>query len=469
MSNSNSIKAQFINGVLWGIIEKLASLLTGFVITLVLARILTPADYGLVNMIYIFTVLGTVLLDGGFGQAIMQRKNLTAKDVSSVFYINMVMSILIYVALFFCAPLIADFYNQSALINISKVVFLTLPINALCIIQHSLLTKELRVKELTFVSIISALASGLIGIILAYKDFGVWALVYQSLSYQLVRALSLWYFSKWRPVWEFSFAFIKDIWSFSMHLLGVFSLASIFQNIYTLLIGKLYNVNEVGYYNQAFRMQTVASNAVTSSIQRVAFPAFAKLQDDVSALRSAYKRVTVLTMEVYFPVMMALVVIGKYLFLVLLTEKWMPSVPLFGLLCVAEAFYPLNNINGTVLKARGKGQEYFQLNFANYAIITLCILLTYRYGIIALLSGYAVSALIRSFTSMVVCGREIGYNIPAFINALVTCVGIYFISLIAMPDIWKLILAICVGSIIFLVVNIVLKTTLFRELKSLKK
>lgn len=476
MNTDNSIKTRFINGVLWGIVEKLAVLLTGFVITLVLARILTPADYGLVNMIYIFTVLGTVLLDGGFGQAIMQRKGLSDTDISSVFYINMVLSVLIYAVLFFCAPLIAEFYHEPALVNISKVVLLTLPVNALCIIQHTLLTKELKVKELTYVSILSSVISGAIGIAMAYSGFGVWALVVQSLSYQLVRAVALWRFSDWRPVWKFSIAFIRSIWNFSMNLLGVFTLTAVFQNIYTLLIGRLYNVNEVGYYNQAVRMQSVASNAIMSSIQRVTYPAFARLQDDVEALRSAYKRVMVVTMEIYFPVMIGLIFIGTPLFSVLLTDKWLPSVPMFALLCLAEAFFPLNNINNVVLKARGKGKQYFILNLVNYGIITLSIVLTYRYGIVALLSGYAVSALIRSVISMMVSGREIDYGfgrqlvdlIPAFMVTLLTCGAVFLVNMMPVSVLLKLMLSIIAGAIIYITSNYFLKTALFAELKTFR-
>lgn len=476
MQSDSSIKHKFVNGVLWGIIEKLASLLTGFVITLILARILTPADYGLVNMIYIFTVLGTVLLDGGFGQAIIQRKNISTTDISSVFYINLILSCVIYVILYICAPFIAKFYNQESLINISRVIFLTIPVNAFCIVQHSLLTKELKVKQLTYVSIISAIISGCIGIAMAMNGFGVWALVAQSVAYQLVRAICLWKFSAWRPVWSFSIQFIKSIWGFSMNLLGVFTLASIFQNIYTLLIGKLYNVNDVGYYNQAFRMQTVATGAITSSVQRVAFPTFAAYQDDITHLKNAFRKVTVITMTVYFPIMMALIVISKNLFVVLLSDKWLMSVPMFCLLCVAEAFYPLNNINSSVLKALGKGHKYFVLNLVNYLIITVSIILTYRFGIIMLLCGYAASALIRSIMSMIVCGIEIQYPIkeqlfdlsPAFMIAVLTCSAVFVADCLPLGDAYRLIASIIFGAIVFILSNIVIKTSLYQELLRFK-
>ena len=473
----NSVKSKFISGVIWGIVEKFAGLFVGFIITIVLARILTPADYGLVNMIYIFTVLGTVLLDGGFGQALIQRKNITDKDISSVFYINIIMSLLVYGLLYMCAPLIAGFYRQPALIPISKVVFLTIPINAFCIIQHTLLTKELQVKKLTYVSIISSVISGLLGIMLAYMDYGVWALVCQSVSYQLVRSISLWFFSKWRPILEFSLSFIRSIFSFSMNLLGVFTLAAIFQNIYTVLIGKIYNVTDVGFYNQAFRLQNIASTSVTSAIDRVTFPAFSKFQDDISKLKSVYKKITVLTMSIYFPFMMCLTVVSENLVEVLLTSKWLPSVPLFCLLCIAEAFYPLRKLNSAVLKALGKGKSYFRLNFINYAISAISIVASYKFGIFYLLVGYAVSTLVCSLLNMLVCGRAIKYNLleqikdllPVFGQTIIVCVAANIGNLISVSALWQLIISIVIGVAVFIILNIVGNSLVYRELKNIKR
>lgn len=476
MSEQTPIKKRFINGVLWGIVEKFASVLTGFLVTLVLARILTPADYGLVNMIYIFTVLGTVLLDGGFGQAIIQRQNVSDTDVSSVFYINMVMSVIIYLVLYFCAPLIAQFYGQPSLIEISRVVFFTIPINALCIIQNTLLTKELKVKELTYVSILSSIISGAVGITMAYSGYGVWSLVCQSVGYQLVRSIALWRFSKWRPVLKFSISFIKSIFGFSMNLLGVFSLAAIYQNIYTIMIGRFYNVNEVGYYNQAFRVQAIATSAVMNSIQRVTFPTFSKFQDNLAELKSVYRRVTVVTMSIYFPMMMCLMVAGRDLFVVLLTDKWLPSVPMFYILCVAEAFYPLNNMNSAVLKAVGKGRQYFILSLANYLVITVCILLTFKFNILVMLAGYAVSALIRSLVSMIVCGRTINYTlreqmkdlVPVFVGTATICAVVYLTTLIPLHAMLRLILSVISGAALFVGINVATQSKLYFEIKSLK-
>lgn len=248
-----SLGKTFVAGVIWGTIEKFASLFIGFVITVLLARKLTPADYGLVNMIHIFTVFGMVLIDGGFGQALIQKRDVSNKDYSTIFFLNILLSLAVFVALYYSAPFIAEFYRQPSLISISRTLFLLFPINAFSIIQHTLLTKQLKVKQLTLVSVVSSLISGFVGLYYAYSGYGVWALVYQTLALYIVRTFTLWIINDWRPIVVFSISSIKAIWNFSINLLGTFTLASIFQNIYTVIIGRFFNVVDVGFYNQAFR------------------------------------------------------------------------------------------------------------------------------------------------------------------------------------------------------------------------
>lgn len=475
MSEQKSLKNRFVNGVIWGIIEKFSSLLVGFVITIVLARILTPEDYGLVNMIYIFTVIGTVLQDAGFGQALIQRKKLSESDFSSVFYINVVMGVFIYGILYVCAPFIADFYNQPALTSISRVSFLVIPITSVGVVQFCLLTKELKVKQLTYVSILSLMLSGIISICLVLNEYGIWTLVYQSLSYQFFRTIFLWFFSNWRPSLSFNISFIKSIWNFSMNLLSVFTLVAVFQNVYTILIGKLYNVKDVGYYNQAFRLQSLASSTLTSSIERVFFPALSTLQDNPEALKNIYKRIMLTTMYIYLPIMMCLALVGHNLFLVLFSAKWLPSVPLFYILCIAVSFSPLNTINAGVIKAKGEGKIYKRLMFANYAIMSVFIAITYSFGLKILLIGYAASALIQSLITMFVCGRRISYNLreqikdlcPVFGVSFICCLAVSITQLIDLKPLISLLFSFIVGIFTYMLVIFLFKTQLIFELKSI--
>ena len=243
------------------------------------------------------------------------------------------------------------------------------------------------------------------------------------------------------------------------------------------MIGRLYNVNEVGYYNQAFRVQSVAVAAIMSSVQRVTFPTFSKFQDNLDELRNVYKRVTIIMMSIYFPLMLCLVIIGKDLFHVLLTDKWLPSVPMFCILCVAESLFPLNNMNSAILKAVGKGREYFILNIVNYIILSISILLTFKFSIIILLVGYAVSAFVRSLISMIVCGRVINYSLinqvadllPVIFITSITCGVVYATTLLSIQPILRLIISVLVGTTVFIGINVVVKSKLYNEMLSLIK
>lgn len=452
---SNNIKGDFISGVIWGVIEKFAILFVGFFITMLLARKLTAADYGLVSMIYIFTVLANVVIDGGFGHALIQKDTLNKVGNSTVFYFNVVMGFFVYMLLYASAPLIADFYRQPDLVSISRVSFLCLPLNALCLIQHTLLTKHMKVKELTIVSLTSVIASGAMGIYFAFSGYGVWALVYQSLTLYVVKCILLWSIVKWRPILAFNFNYIKEIWGFSINMLGVCTMAAIFQNIYTILIGRFYHVDQVGYYNQAFRMQSVVSTAITSSIQRVSFPAFAEMQDSVERLRNAYKKVICITMFIHLPMMMGAIMVSHDMFLLLLSERWLPSVPIFCILCIAESLYPLHMINVNVLKALGQGHGYFKLELFKRALMVLFIIVTIRYSIPILLIGYAMATLISVVVNMKFCGRAISYGIgqqirdlsPIFLFTGIMCFCIYFVNQLNVPIVARLIIDILVGVI----------------------
>lgn len=471
----DNLRKTFVAGVIWGTIERFSTLFIGFVITVLLARKLTPADYGLVNMIQIFTVFGMVLIDGGFGQALIQKQNASNKDYSTVFYLNIFLSLVIYIALYYSAPFIAEFYRQPSLTDISRVLFFLFPINAFSIIQHTLLTKHLKVKQLTLVSVISSLFSGFIGLYFAYNGYGVWALVYQTISLYTVRTSTLWVVNDWRPIIAFSTQSIKAIWKFSINLLGTFTLTSIFQNIYTVIIGRFFNVADVGFYNQAFRFESIATSTITSAVQRVSFPAFAELQNDKDRLRNAYKRVINVTMFLHLPIMLGIAAIGHDLFSALLTEKWLPSVPYFYLLCIASSLYPMHMINVNVIKALGLGKLYFRLNLLKYLLMTIFIIFTIKHSIIAVLTGYVIATLVSSLVITYYCGKEINYSIWSqfkelipifFITIIMVCLVLSCRLMDIQPAI-RLLVEILIGIISFIGLSYLFKLKLITHLISI--
>ena len=469
---NQGIKKTFIAGVFWGVLEKFSVLFVGFFITILLARKLTPADYGLVNMLYIFTLLANVILDAGFGQALIQKKTVTDQDTSTVFYFNVVFSLFLYGLLYALAPYIAQFYRQPLLTDIARVSFLMIPVNSLCIIQHVLLTKNLKVKELTIVSVSASFVSGVVGVFLAYTGHGVWALVFQGLTLQVVRAMILWTVGGWTPRWVFQLESIRSIWNFSLNILGVGFLSAIFQNIYTVIIGRFYNVNEVGFYNQAQRLESVASTAITSSIQRVSFPAFAALQDNKERLREAFKKVMDLTMYVHLPVMIGVIAVGHDLFLLLLGEKWLPSVPYFELLCIASAMYPLHMINVSVLKGVGLGKLYFRLEAVKRGLIVAFIFLTVRYSIYILLVGYVIATVSSTFLNMYCCGKAVEYKLIDQLKDLLSTLGcnllmycsIQLFHLCAFSPMYRLSLDIIGGILIYVLASYLLRVKPFFHL-----
>lgn len=478
MKDSSSIRSNFINGVFWGVIEKFCTLFVGFFITILLARKLLPSDYGLVNMLYIFTVFANVILDAGFGQALIQKKYITESDTNTVFYFNIIFSLILYLLLFLLSPYIADFYRQPQLIDIARVSFLMIPINSICIIQHTLLTKAMKVRELTIVSFFSSLVAGVVGVMLAYKDYGVWALVFQSLVLQFVRSIILWYFSSWRPKLIFDIKCIQEFWGFSINMLGVGMLAALFQNIYTVVIGRFYNVTDVGFYNQAQRLESIASTSITGAIQRVTFPVFAEIQGDKSRLKEAFKKIINLTMYIHLPIMFGLISISEELFLFLFGQKWIDSVPYFCLLCLASSLYPLHMINVNVLKGLGYGKLFFRLETLKRFLMLLFIILTINYSIFWLLVGYTISMLISVFVNMYYCGKSINYSFysqlkdlfPVFVCTFIMFVGIKFANSFFLSSVYRLILDIFLAIILYLGSSYVFKVnSLFQLLNILKR
>lgn len=472
-----TLKSRFVNGVIWGFIDRFATLGIGFIITIFLARQLSPEDYGLINMLTIFTTLGTVLIDAGFGQALIQRQDTSRKQESTVFFFNIFLSLIIYVIGFFSAPLIANFYNQPQLVSISRVIFLLLPINAFGIIQHSILTKELKVRENVIATTTALLVGGFIGLFLAFKGMGVWSLVWQSISYAATRCLVLWTISKWSPVLSFDLTFIKTIFGFSINLLGVFTIAAIFQNIYPMIIGRCFPLTQVGYYSQAYRLQSTISGSITSAIQTVSFPTIASVQNDISKVRSMFNRMTTCLMFVYFPIIMLMCLMAHELFEVILTTKWLLSVPLFIILCLAESLTPMTMLTASVLKGLGKGRLYFWLEMGKRSLILLSIILSINYGINQMLMGYAITMTTISLTYLIITCVIINYKISSMIKELMPILLFTIIMLLAIipvkiaisNPIISLLVCLPLAMVTYLIIAIIFKYPALNEYKTIIK
>lgn len=407
----SSLRNKTINGVIWNAVQTIGTKIIQLIITIIIARVLLPGDYGLVGMLFIFIALGNVFLDSGFSQALIRRKEVNNSLYSSVFYLNILIGVILYFILFFSSPYIANFYNEPELEEISKVIFLIFPISAFGIIHNAMMNRAINFRLLAKISLTSTLISGIIGIWMAYNGYGVWALVFQSILFSVFQVLMFWLLNRWKPILNFEISSIKEIFSFSMNLLSTNILIVVFNNIYTLIIGKFYSADKVGYYNQAKRFEEIPTSSLTSIIQKVTYPVLSQLQDDIERLKQGYRKVINLAVYLNFPLMIGLIVIAHDLFLVLLTEKWLPSVPYFQLLCIHGVFFPLHSINVNILKVQNKGKMLLKLELIRRFIIVIAILATINYGIFALLIGHVVASLISIGINMYYCGKEINLGL----------------------------------------------------------
>ena len=388
---SESIKQQAINGVLWSGIQKFGISFISFVSNIVLARLLTADDYGCIGLLAIFIAVSNALVLGGFISALIQKKDADETDFSTVFFWNIVVSVLLYGVLFFASPYIANYYRIERLSTVLRVQGLILLINGLSAVQTTLLRKTLQFKKLATINLVSAVVSISVALVLAYHGFGVWSLVAQQLVSSSCNTVILWITSKWRPSFVFSIESFKGLFSYGCFLLLSDLINTLCDNIQGLIIGKRFNSSTMGYYTQAKRLEEVPTQSISQLVAQVTFPIYAKIQDDVDKLRSAVKGTLALMNYVNFPLMVLLIVVAKPLIIVLYSEKWMTSIPYFQILCVAGIVNCLQSVNYQVVSATGRSKQLFVWNFVKRGSGILLIILGALSGVKGILWGMVVS------------------------------------------------------------------------------
>ena len=471
-----SLKDQTISGILWNSIERFGSLGIQLITTIILARLLSPSDFGLIGMLYVFITLGATFIDSGFSQALIREKEVNQTDYSSVFYLNIFLGVIVYIILFFLSSSIAHFFHEDELKKLSKFVFLIFPINSLSLIQIAIINREVTFQKLTKVSILSSIISGIIGIVMAYCGYGVWSLVYQSIFFAFFKSLFLWIVNSWRPSFVFNFDSIKKYFGFSANILATDTIIGVFNNIYTIIIGKFYPLNEVGYYNQAKRFTDVPYLTLTSIVQSVSYPILSKVQEDDEKLKYGYRKVIKEVMYLNLPIMFGLLAVSNNLIFVVFSTKWMPAVPYFQLLCIYGAFFPLHSINVNILKVKGKSNKMLILEIIRRSIIVLAIIFTLKRGIIIMLIGNIFASWISILINMFFCGKEIHLTLKEqfkdiigyFVLAIIMMISTYFINyLFDIEKIYVLIIQVFMSFCIYFCLSVFLKVDAFEEIKNI--
>ena len=393
----DELKNKATQGVFWSAVERYSLQVVQFLLKLVIARILIPDDYGLIGMIAIFMAVSQIFIDGGFSNALIQKKERSEADYNTVFYINFGISVLIYLILFFCAPLIASFYEQPLLTPITRVYSINLVINSLVAVNKVKLTVDVDFKTLSIISLGAAIISGIAGIGCAYYGMGVWALVVQQLLNSFLNVLLSFYYVKWRPKLMFSMASFHSLFNFGSKLLIASLIHALYENLYNLFIGKKFTSATLGLFTRAQDFTNFAGSNVSAILKRVSFPVLSRIQDDDEHLMSVYKKYIKTATWATFPMLLGLCGIAKPMVLVLLTEKWIGCVPYLQILCFAMLWDCVTQVNLNLLYVKGHSDWVLRLEIIKKSIAFTILFASLGFGMYVICLGKAVYSVIALY------------------------------------------------------------------------
>lgn len=472
---SESLKNKTVKGTVWSSLDAFLGQGITFLVGLVLARLLSPEEYGLIAIITIFISVFNSIVDSGFSNALIRKQDATEADYNTVFYTNLAISAVLSTALFFGAPLIADFFSRPQLTPLTKAMSSVVIINAFAIVQNIRLTKNIDFKTKTKVSLIASLTSGVIGIAMAFGGFGVWSLVAQQISKQLLNSVFLWFFIRWMPKLLFSWKSFKEMFDFGWKLLVSGLINTIWTEIYQVIIGKFYQPQTLGQYTRAQQFSSIFSSNLTSIIQRVSYPVLSQLQDDKERLKSGYKRIIKITMLVSFVLMLGLAAIAKPMILVLIGDKWLPAVPFLQILCFNMMLYPLHSINLNMLQVQGRSDLFLKLEIVKKIVGVIPLCLGIFVNIYYMLIGSVFVGFFSYYLNARYSGPFLNYSIkeqvkdimPGFSIALLVALPVYAISYLPLNPFILLPMQLLVGLLIVLILCEKAGLEEYKEIKSI--
>lgn len=397
--------------MVWTALQKYSMMLIQFISGIILARLLTPYDYGCIGMLSIFMVLAEAFIDGGFGSALIQKKRPTQADYSTIFFWNLFMAVIFYVILYACAPFIARFYKIPLLSKVLRLQGVILFIYAFNIVQRNQLQKQLKFKTLSIITVSSSIIALGVTIVLAYKGFGVWALVTQHILVAAIPAIAFWFFVKWRPILVFSWKSFKELFSFGLYIFLTHLINQFSTQLQGLLIGKFYNASTMGYYSKAQRTESLASHSISAVMTQVTFPLYSEMQDDKRAMANVIKRITMTLSYLSFPLLFILLLVAKPLFVILYSERWLQSVPYFQVLCIAGLAGCLQAVNYQSISAIGKSKIMFIWTVVKRVVgISAMVLGLVFWGMKGLLAGVVFNYWFSYMVNISMVSRHIGYK-----------------------------------------------------------
>lgn len=464
-----SLKQKTVSGLLWSFVDTMAGQGITFVVGIILARLLTPREFGLIGMITVFIAVSESFINSGFSSALIRKKDCTDTDFSTVFFFNLAAGILFFLLLFFSAPAISGFFNEPELTAILQVLGIVLIIDSLTLIQRTILTKRIDFKLQARISVIASIGSGVVAITMAFYGFGVWALVAQRFVKQGLNSLFLWMWNRWRPLLVFSKESFKELFGFGSKLLVGGLIDTIYRNVYYLIIGKFFSAQELGFYTKADDFQRLPSQNINAIISRVSYPILSIIQSDIPRLKNNYRKLIRTIMFITFILMMGMAAVAEPLIHTLIGAKWEPAIIYLQMLCFVGMMYPLHALNLNMLLVLGRSDLLLKLEVIKKIIAIPTIVIGVFFGIKMMIVGMIVNTLIAYYLNSYWSGVKIGYSfkhqvkdiLPSFFLALSMGVIVYFIGVV-LPFSYpvKLIIQIVFGGLFVLVIS---EVTKFRD------
>lgn len=473
MADTNKTIKNFI----WRFAERCGAQLVTFIVSIVLARLLSPEDYGTIALVTVFTTILQVFVDSGLGTALIQKKDADDLDFSSVFYFNFAVCLILYAVMFAATPFIAEFYNDTSLVPIIRVISLTIVISGVKGIQQSYVSRNMLFKRFFFATIGGTIFSAFLGIGLAYAGFGVWAIVAQQLSNTTIDTLILWLTVKWHPKKMFSWHRLKSLLSFGWKLLASSLIDTVYNNLRNLIIGKFYSSADLAYYNQGDKFPKIIVTNINNSIDSVLLPTLANEQDNKIRVKNMTRRAIKTSTYIMAPLMMGLAFCATPIVQLVLTDKWLPCVPFLRIFCITYMFWPIHTANLNAINAMGRSDYFLKLEIAKKSIGMILLLITMRMGVMAM----AYSLLISTLASMIINSwpnkELLGYSFkeqmldifPGILLALLMGVVISLVQLLGLSSIVTLLIQIPLGAAIYIGASYVLKIESFEYLLQIVK
>lgn len=472
-----SLKDKTVKGVAWSGIDNIAQFGVSFLVGIILARLLSPDDYGLIGLTSIITSICTVFVYAGFTSALVRKKDANDDDYNTVFIVNLGMSLLLYGVIFICSPLIADFFNRQELVALTRVSSLGMIIGALAIVQQTRLTKQIDFKTQTIITLVSSVISGVVGVSMAFIGFGVWSLVAQALISQMLKTIFLWIHNKWIPKFYFSIKSFRELFGFGWKIMISNLFNAIWKDLYQVIVGKFYSPASLGQYIRAKQFSQLLSSNLTSVIQRVTFPVLSNIQDEKERLILAYRRIIKTTMFITAIGMLFLGAISEPLLYCLIGPKWHEAAMYLPLICISGSLYPLHAINLNMLQVQGRSDLFLVLEIIKKIIGLLPLAVCVYWGIMPMLYVNMITSVICYFLNSYYPGKLIGYSswmqikdiAPSYLLAIIIALSVYFLKYLPVSYWVILPMQLILGTFVFLFICNIFKMHEYKEVLDLLK